>query len=283
MRRIQHIASAFCVFLAGCGAPSPAANPAPDPPPQSATAFDANQCGAVTGRVTWDGLVPDAPSFQFGVAKAGGSFELKQITNPNRLTVDPATKGVAGAVVWLKGIDPARAKPWDWPAVEVAFRDMQIEVKQGNGAAGRVGFVRRGDAVTMQSAEPVFHVLRGRGATFFSLAFPDANKSLSRTFDKTGRVELSSGAGYYWANATLFIDDHPYFALTDREGAFRFEKVPAGPLTVVAWHPHWHAVKQERDPETGLVSRQTYAAPLEVSAPVTVEAGRGATADLRLR
>lgn len=282
MRRIQHIASALCGLLAGCGAPTPAADPTPDPTPPAATAFDPARCGEVTGRITWEGVVPEAPSFRFGVPKAGGSFELKDIPNPNRLTVDPASKGVAGAVVWLKGVDAARAKPWDLPAVGVRFRDLQIEVTQG-AATGRVGFVRRGESVTMQSAEAVFHVLRGRGASYFSLAFPDPNKPLSRAFDTAGRVELSSGAGYYWANASLFVCDHPYFALTDRDGSFRFEKVPAGPVTVVAWHPHWHAVRQERDPETGLVSRQTYATPPEASTPATVEAGRAVTAEVGLR
>jgi hypothetical protein len=282
VRRIQHSVWVFCVSLAGCGSPSPAANPAPDSPPPAATAFDPARCGEVTGRVTWDGPVPDASTFPFGVAAEGGSFVLKPMPNPHRLTVDAATKGVAGAVVWLKGIDAARAKPWDLPAVRVELRNLQIEVKQGD-AATRTGFVRRGDAVEMASAESDFHVLRGRGAGYFSLAFPDPNKPLSRTFDKAGRVDLSSGAGYYWASASLFVDDHPYYALTDREGRFRFEKVPAGAVTVVAWHPNWNAAKQERDPETGLVSRQTYAAPLEGSAAVNVEVGRGATAELLFR
>ena len=37
---------------------------------------------------------------------------------------------------------------------------------------------------------------------------------------------------------------------------------------VVAWHPGWLPVRQDRDPETGLVSRMTYAPPLELARPV---------------
>ena len=66
----------------------------------------------------------------------------------------------------------------------------------------------------MASAEANFHILRGRGAPYFSLAFPEAHKPLTRTFDQPGRVELSSGAGYYWANANLFVDDHQIWVFT---------------------------------------------------------------------
>jgi hypothetical protein len=135
----------------------------------------------------------------------------------------------------------------------------------------------------MTSAESQLHLLRGRGVAYFTLAFPDPNKELTKTFNTPGRVELSSAAGYHWARANLFVCEHPYFALTDREGRFRFEQVPAGPVSVVAWHPNWHAAKQERDPETGLVSRTTYAAALEVSASASVEVGRTTTADVKLR
>ncbi|HUR55374.1 MAG TPA: hypothetical protein VMZ71_14670 [Gemmataceae bacterium] len=273
----------FCGLLAGCGSPSPAAPQPPHPAPPASTAFDAARCGRIAGRVTWHGSVPDAPPFKYSVGKADGNFESNDFGNPNRLQVDPATKGVAGAVVFLTGVDPSRAKPWDLPSVRVELLELQIVVKQGNDAPKRAGFVRRGDAVPMASSESNFHVLRGRGAAYFSLAFPAADKALTRTFDKVGRVELSSGAGYYWAHANLFVCDHPYFALTDTEGRFEFEQVPADEANVVAWHPSWNAARLERDPETGLVSRLTYAAPLEVVAPTTIEMGRTASAELRLR
>lgn len=42
-------------------------------------------------------------------------------------------------------------------------------------------------------------------------------------------------------------------------------------MEVVAWLPNWVAVKQERDPETGLIFRQTYGQPLERTRSVAVE------------
>jgi hypothetical protein len=258
--------------------PAPSSDPAPAAPP-AASAFDKDACGTVEGKVTWAGPLPEVPEFIYGMPKGDGSFETRMMPNPNAPHIDPATKAVAGAVVHLRGINPARAKQWDLPPVRVELVDRQIVVKQGDETPRQAGFVRRGDAVVMRSADPIFHVLRARGAAYFSLAFPDPDKPLRRSFDKTGRVELSSGAGYYWAAADLFVDDHPYYTHTDRDGRFTFTRVPAGPVEVVVRIPGWASARQERDPETGQPTRMSYTPAVGRKASVSVTAGKtvGAT------
>jgi hypothetical protein len=134
----------------------------------------------------------------------------------------------------------------------------------------------------MRSAESEFHVLRGRGAAFFAIPFPDPNQERVRQFDTCGRVELTSAAGYYWQAADLFVCDHPYYAVTDTDGRFRFPQVPAGQYDLVAWHPLWVAARTERSPESGQPSRLHYLPPLESSRPVSVSPGRPTLANLTL-
>src|SRR5207248_1964383 len=129
--------------------------------------------------------------------------------NPHAPNIDSATSGVAGAVVFLRGVDPARARPWDHPPVVVEHQDRQLWVVQG-GVRSRIGFVRRDDSITMVSREKVFNALHAGGAAFFTLTFPDADQPLRRALDKKGQVELSSAAGGYWMRGHLFVDDHPY-------------------------------------------------------------------------
>jgi hypothetical protein len=258
--------------------------PPPEPEPLIALvpgSFDASNAGRITGRVTWTGHKPVPPPFLFGVPAADGNFTMKMISNPNTPVIDDMSCAVTGAVVFLRGIDPSRAKPWDHPPVRVELKDRNIRVIQGD-AAGRAGFVRRGGTVEMKSAEPVYHVLRARGAAFFSLTFPQPDQPLSRTFDTAGCVELSSGSGFYWASADLFVSDQPYWAQTDSKGHYDFENVPTGSYEVVAWIPGWDVTKQERDPETGLVTRQTYSAPLEASRSVKLDAKKTAITHLSL-
>ena len=267
------------LLLVGCesdAAPPPA--PAA-PPPAIGTAFDPAACGTVTGRVTWTGPVPAVGDFPNHRPKPDGTYVYQMAKNPHAPRVNEASKGVAGAVVWLRGIDPARARPWDHPPAAVEIGNQSITVVQGE-RRRRVGFVRQGDAVTASSVEPVYHVLRGRGDAFFSLALPEPGKPVTRTLAAPGRVELSSGAGLYWMRANLFVADHPYFAVTNAEGRFTLERVPAGPVTVVAWHPNWEAARFERDPDSTMITRMTYKPPLERTAAVDLT--RGAAVEVGL-
>jgi hypothetical protein len=263
--------------LVGCEADPTLILPDPPPhlpPPATTSAFDPARSGTIAGRVTWAGPLPESPTFLYGVPDGTGNFVTRLLTGPNQPRIDTATRAVAGAVVFVQGIDPAACRPWDHPPVRVELADQTIRVRQGERGPDRVGFVRRGDAVEVVSHEAVYNVLRGRGAAFFSLSFPDPQRVRTRTFTEPGRVELSSGAGFYWASADLFVTDHPYWTTTDASGGFTLTAVPAGPAEIVVWHPGWLPARQDRDPETGLISRMTYAPPVERVGRAGVAAGR---------
>jgi hypothetical protein len=256
--------------------------PAQPTPSASGTQFDPSSCGTITGFVTWVGPVPTvAPASQAIPRPGGGGLDTRPVPLANAPHIDRNTRALEGAVVYLRGMNPATARPWDLPPVAVEFRDSQLLVRQG-GRLARSGFVRRGDSVAMQSAEPAFHLLRARGVEFFSLAFPEPGQPLSRTFDACGRVELTGADGSYWQAADLFVCDHPYYAVTDAEGRFNFTKVPAGQYDLVAWHPNWEVVRTERNPESGLPWRLIYGPPLEGTRPVAVTPRRTTLANLTL-
>ena len=249
---------------------------------EEASNFDRGSCGAITGLVTWTGSVPEAAqAFHMFRRIDGSGFDPRTVPYANTPRIDRFTRGFGGVVVYLREMNPAKARPWDLPPVKVEFRDAQLVVQQGNRLA-RTGFVRRGEPVELRSAEPYLHVLRGRGADFLALAFPEPNQPLTRTFDSCGRVELTSADGCYWQSVELFVCDHPYYAVTDMDGRFHFKSVPAGEYDLVAWHPNWIVVHTERNPESGLPSRLIYAPPLRSSRPVMVNPGRTTLANLTL-
>ena len=73
--------------------------------------------------------------------------------------------------MFLRGIDLHCGRPWDLPA---AHRPAAAATPRPPGDAdGMVGFVRRGDAVEMVSADSTFYPPHAAGAAFFTLAFPD--------------------------------------------------------------------------------------------------------------
>jgi hypothetical protein len=256
---------------------------APAPAPSAGSAFDPATAGSISGQVTWTGELPSVARLPVwgDPALTGMLGPRRWEDNPNAPSIHPKTRGVANAVVYLRGIDPRRGRPWDHSPVRVEQRDYRLQVRQGE-AGGNVGFVRRGDAFEMGSAGSVFHALHASGAAFFTLAFPDSGDTASRRLEEKGLVELTSAAGYYWMRCYLFVDEHPYYTRTDGEGRFTLPNVPPGPCEVVCWLPDWREAHHERDPESGLVTRLTFRPPLEIVRPLTLTEGEARTLDFSI-
>jgi len=236
--------------------------------------FDPAATGTVCGRVTWQGNLPSVPPFEVRnyvpIGCPGQPRFLRE--NPHAPRIDPDMHGVGGAVIFLRGVPVARARPWDHPPVRVEQRDRRFHILQG-ATEVRTGFVRRGEAIEVVSREQHYHALHASGAAFFTLTFPDADRPRGRRLASPGHVELTSAAGYYWMHAHLFVDDHPYYTCTDSQGRFRLEKVPAGRYEVGCWMPSWREQRHERDPETSLITRLFFRPPVERQQPVEVRAG----------
>jgi len=265
---------AWLLLTLGCGQARP--EPAETQPPSPVTLpslFDAASTGAIHGTVVWSGVLPEVPPFEIRSFVTASNPPRPRLIreNPHAPRIDAESKGVAGAVVFLRKVDPRQARPWDHPPVTIEHRDRQLFVVQG-GVQSRVGFVRQGGSVTMVSRESDFNTLQAGGAAFFSLPFPDPNQPLTRVFHDQGLVELTSGAGHYWMRAYLFVSEHPYFTRTNTQGNFELRQVPPGRYQIVCWMPNWHKKSQDRDPESGLVTRLFFHPPVELQREVVVEA-----------
>ncbi|OAI47515.1 hypothetical protein AYO44_09385 [Planctomycetaceae bacterium SCGC AG-212-F19] len=206
---------------------------------------------------------------------AGGFNVLRdkqRRANPHSPRIDPQQSGVGDAVVFLRGIDPARGRRWDYPSVTVEMSDYRFDVRQGE-TIGRYGFVRRGASVAMVSRQNVPHGLHADGAAFFTLSFLDPDQSSARRMESPGVVELTSSTGYFWMRAYLFVDDHPYYTISAADGAFTLADVPVGTYEVTCWMPNWHPAGRDLDPESGIVLRQRFLPPVEMKQTVVVSPG----------
>ncbi len=239
------------------------------------TQFTPTACGELTGVVRWEGPLPNTPPTRAPRSPANYTDRspIAEWPHPQAPRVDPRSGGLGGAVVFLRGIAPAQARPWDYPAARIEIAEAAIDIVQGD-QRGRIGFVPVGSAVDMISRESLRHLLCARGAAFFSQPLTEPGITRTRTFNKPGPVELSSGAGYFWMRAHLFVCEHPYFTQTDARGRFTLKQVPAGPVEVVAWLPNWREVSHEVNSDTGFRTNVEYAEPLTIVRPVSVTAGQ---------
>lgn len=267
----------FVMFAgsAGCGTQAAPLYPLaekPAPPPALASRYDSTATGTIHGRVVWNAPLPASTSFR-DAGVIPGSFALGSDAL-NRLVprVDGKNNGLAGAVIFLRKVDPERSRPWDLPPVRVVMKSRFITAEQDG--EHLVGFVRAGDSIEMMSRDEQLESLRARGAAFFTLAFPKSSKPIRRVLPEAGIVELSSAVAHFWARSWLFVVEHPYYVRTDESGSFQLDRVPDGTYELVCWLPDWRVERFERDPETFTIARLWFRKPLEKSMAVRVERGQ---------
>lgn len=262
----------------------PKEGPSAPPPPENVTPlgseYEPGQCGLIRGQVKWNGSPPKIEPFvstpyPVRFPRGSGGPEEKW-PNPHVPQIDDSTQGVANAVIWLKGVDLKKSHPWEHGHVRVEQKNHRYQIHQGP-TPSRIGFVRRGSHVQFISRDREFYSLRARGASFFSVIFPEPNDQLMRRLDHVGRVELRSGVGHYWMRAHLFVTEHPYFVRTDAQGNFTLSGVPAGTYEIICWMPNWNVIRREKDWETALVSDVDFAEPVTLTQSVTVTPGRDTT------
>lgn len=269
------------VLLVGCDAPVPYES-APVVTARRPTLEQwTGPTGTLAGQVRWMGPRIEPTMVETYRPAPGGRADRVSRAAPNLPVIDPAAGGVAGAIVYLRGVS-ATARPWDHPPVALELNDAWPMIKQGDGPPRTVGLAQRGDSITITSRQSVFHAVRARGAAFWTFMLPDADKPLTRRLDQPGIVELSSAAGYYWMHAYLLVCDHPYCAITDAAGRFEIPRTPAGDYELMAWLPSWDVIRRERDPESTAVTRIVFGPHHEWRRFVSVKPGESAGVEVRV-
>jgi hypothetical protein len=103
----------------------------------------------------------------------------------------------------------------------------------------RILHVRTDQVVRFDSADGVnYHVnvlpLSNPPVGFITHAGQDP---VERTFRKPESLPVSVKSDLYaWMQAYLVVTDHPYVAITDKDGRFRIEGLPAGEHGFTVWH-----------------------------------------------
>jgi hypothetical protein len=97
----------------------------------------------------------------------------------------------------------------------------------------------------MKSSDATLHTIHMDGAATYNLPFPFQNQTISRDMNTPGLVNLKCNGGHVWMNAEMFVAPHPYYAVTDENGAFQLTNVPPGEYTIVAWHEGWQVLGRQ--------------------------------------
>jgi hypothetical protein len=177
-------------------------------------AVEQSSNGAITGSVRLTAAK--------GTALAVSPYGRRGVA-PKQSTSPPDIRNV---IVYVTGRTPSSPPP---PTrARIAQRDEQF--------LPRVTPVTVGSTVEFPNEDPFFHnVFSLSKAAQFDLRRYPSGASRTEIFSKPGIVKVFCHL-HSQMTALIMVLDHPWFAIPNDDGTFTLPAVPAGELTVVAWH-----------------------------------------------
>ena len=108
-----------------------------------------------------------------------------------------------------------------------------------------VAMIPKGSSVELLNSDDVMHNLHSWSMK--NTAFNEGvagHGSISKTFEFPETIKITCDV-HKWMSAWLIVQDNPYYTLTDENGKYKIEGVPAGTYTVQAWQESLGKATQE--------------------------------------
>jgi hypothetical protein len=116
--------------------------------------------------------------------------------------------------------------------------------------------VQTGQKITVKNSDPVLHNVHdtpaaGSGNKEYNQAQLQGGPDLTFTFDKPEMFLRFKCDVHGWMFAWVSIFDHPYFAVSAKDGTFKIANVPPGKYKIQAAHRKAGTVTQEIEVKEG--------------------------------
>jgi hypothetical protein len=200
----------------------------------SAHAADGHGHGDVTGTFIFGGdPAPPQPHIQIGARVAGCGPAVPE----EKILVDPKTKGIANVFIWLPKVNPN-----DVPAdLQKPPQKPVVLDQRGCVFLPHALVARTGQNLQMLNADPAAHNVH---------TYPLRGAAINTLVNPNNRVGVAAAVGnrpemlpipvkcdiHPWMQAYMLVTDNPYAAISDAEGAFKIERLPAGTHEFRVWH-----------------------------------------------
>lgn len=220
-----------CVFGLVCceekkeaPATTPATPPsaAPATPPTGAPAMPTGDKGDVSGSVVVTGKLPPMEDLK----RQSDAFCAK--TPMKDESVIAGKKGeLKNVIVHINGL-PATPPPAEKATLS---QDNCMYVP-------RVQGVVDGQKLEIRNGDPVLHnVHTYEGArTLFNVAQVPGTPNFEKTFTQNGALIKFKCDVHQWMTAYIWVQNNPWFAVSDADGKFKIKDVPVGTWDIEAWH-----------------------------------------------
>ena len=181
--------------------------------------------GTLKGNVNYKGKIPKKKTLKMDADPICGSSHQDKVYNESFIVDD--NNNLANVMVWLK---------------DVKYKG---ELPKTNAVLDQVGClytphvqgIMKGQELLIKNSDATLHNIHSMAKTNtqFNFAMPKVVKEKTVSFDKVEDPFYIKCDVHPWMKAWVAVFDHPYFAVTDKDGNFKIDGIPAGTYEVIAW------------------------------------------------
>lgn len=212
----------------------------------AAVAPTEDQWFTITGQVIWDGgPIPEKKKLnvdkdQDHCLSKGDLYAETWIINPNN-------KGVKNCVVFLR---PEKGKPFKVHESLKSPPTKQVVLDQPTCYfSPRILVMRADQELLVKNPAPIAHnVVLTSFNNNQNVQMPPNSERVFTVIPENNAINITCGA-HPWMKGSLWVFEHPYFALTDEDGRFKIPLAPGGTHNLVIWHEEvgWVLGRNGRD------------------------------------
>lgn len=94
-----------------------------------------------------------------------------------------------------------------------------------------------GSDLLLKNSDPILHTVHARlgKETLFNVGLPRW-RQVTKRLDRVGVIRIDCDVLHTWMSAVIIVTGTPYFAISDEDGKFIIDQLPAGPYQVEIWH-----------------------------------------------
>ena len=200
---------------------------------------DDKNWGSLKMRFVYDGALPEKTNVYIPAVQADREFCSKNHPFDEWLVVDPMSKGIANVVVWLY-LSSRQEPPPPHPDYAAAAKD-RVRIDNVNCRyEPHVCLLRTSQQLIVGNQDAIGHNSKidffAAGNRSFNFTIPASRDSVSMSIPFAERLPVHIACTIHpWMSAYLVVKDHPYFAVSDKDGNLTIRNLPTGSWTFQAW------------------------------------------------
>jgi hypothetical protein len=231
-RFVAAVAAVGCLALSGFvrAVPAPAAG------------------GTINGKIKLTGTIPGNSIIRMGMDP--GCAAMNKGKRPVQETVAATADGSLGNVfVKLQGTFPQTPVPKNPVVID------QVACL----FAPRVVGARVGQVLRVTNSDALLHNVHSQSTkgNVFNVGQPMAGMHTDFTLKAEEMLKIGCDV-HRWMVSYVGIVNHPYFAVSDKAGAFTIADIPPGSYTVEAWHEQFGTLTQPVKVQAGTPASVTF-------------------------